>query len=198
MKTSYSDTVSLLSAFSRLDTNSQKELIDEIIPISLFVTYLFLLKENITQEYTGLFEEIDLVVKDHFKLIKAMYYYEGITTLNNNFLLRKLGVSITIGFKTVNDILTRIKKLDINNSKFDPAHANFRQKITNSIIQLKRLCHEVRRYNPRFINEIDILDFYKDYLISTRNSNSRITNQSGLFILYSPINESKTGEEDKN
>lgn len=238
IKTSYSDTVSLLSSFSRLDKESKNELTNEVLPISLFVTYLFLCKEDITKDINDIIEEIEhynyeerlhmfwlnddedipepisdkvkndeiknnvsekintfldtisnTKVRNYFNIIQLMYYCEGINAIDENLLLRKYGANISIDSNVQTNLLNLIEELDFN--KFESFYNKFRQELTNNIVQLKRVCHEVRRYNPGFVNEIDILDFYKDYLISTRNTNPRISNQSGLFILFSPVTTEK-------
>lgn len=83
------------------------------------------------------------------------------------------------------DLLEGIKKVDKDMSSANIIH--LRKGLNESIIELKHLAHEVRRYYPGFVNEIDILNFYQSYISSSRNINRRITNQSGMFIFPSVI-----------
>lgn len=50
-----------------------------------------------------------------------------------------------------------------------------------SIVQ--KLLHEVRNFNPGFTNELNMDDLVENYLILPRNTNQRIINQEGGFIL---------------
>ena len=63
---------------------------------------------------------------------------------------------------------------------------NIHQKIKQQFNQLDiidRLLHEVRNYRPGFKNNLTLNDLAKDYLILPRETNQRIINQQGGFVL---------------
>ncbi|MEQ7057830.1 FRG domain-containing protein [Enterococcus avium] len=62
--------------------------------------------------------------------------------------------------------------------------ANERLKsVFNKKASVQKLLHEVRNFRPGFRDNLDLEDLSKDYLVESLNSNSRISNQQGGFIL---------------
>ena len=57
------------------------------------------------------------------------------------------------------------------------------RQIYNTKVSVKRLLHEVRNFNPGFRDELILEDLYTDYIIESLNSNDRIKNQQGGFVL---------------
>lgn len=62
--------------------------------------------------------------------------------------------------------------------------ANERLKsVFNKKASVQKLLHEVRNFRPGFRDNLELEDLSKDYLVESLNSNSRISNQQGGFIL---------------
>lgn len=57
------------------------------------------------------------------------------------------------------------------------------KQVFNKKKSVQRLLHEVRNFRPGFRDELDLNDLSKDYLVESLNSNDRIRNQQGGFIL---------------
>lgn len=55
--------------------------------------------------------------------------------------------------------------------------------VFNKKASVQKLLHEVRNFRPGFRDNLDLEDLSKDYLVESLNSNSRISNQQGGFIL---------------
>lgn len=57
------------------------------------------------------------------------------------------------------------------------------KKLFNRKPSVQQLLHEVRNFKPGFRDDLELEDLAKDYLIESLNSNDRIRNQQGGFIL---------------
>lgn len=229
-KSSYSDTISMISSFSRLDGKTKKRLIFQIFPVILCITYIFkeleftikdnidnsdddvklenIVKENIDNIEIELNEKLKIYISDDetlleekincVKAVADIFRNEVCDFLVNGEDYKKLNdvkwnslfnlqqtqdISESPIFPSVfqQELLNTIKNMNKDNFSYNIIY--LRKSLNNGIPELKRLAHEVRRYYPGFVNEVDILDFYNRYISSSRNINNRIINQSGLFIL---------------
>lgn len=193
LKNTQSHTVEMIASMSRLEKRLQENIKRNLLLYGALIVYDILVqykanqsKENKSSISKEIVDKLELVSSN---LSNCEYFKKLYDSLKLDDYMFALGELQSSNLKNQLEIIFDLMK-DRNLTDYRELSSMCFKEIGNYIKsqeEFQKLIGEIRRTYSYFDDRINLLDFFQDYIVTTKNANDRIKNQNGAFILMSPL-----------